>query len=84
MPRRKKKPEEPKGPQGPQGNEWVQTTAEAFDVAHRELPAGQFPSAEAVAAAIQQVGPPLVGGGSSSSSAGAAEVPLSQARLGVA
>ena len=78
MPTRKKKKQPPKGPQG---DEWVQGAAEAFDAAHRNLPAGGLPSAEDVAARVRQVAPPVVGGGSSSS-AGAAEVPYSQARLG--
>ena len=81
MPTRKKKKKEPEKPKGPQGNEWVQGAAEAFDAAHRNLPAGGLPSAEDVAARVRQVAPPVVGGGSSSS-AGAAEVTYSQARLG--
>ena len=67
--------------QGPGTGEWVQSAAAAFDEAYHSLPAGRLPSAEESARAVAKIASPVVGAGSSSS-AGAAEVPLSQARLG--
>ena len=77
---KKKEPKkEPAPPPGPQGPEWVQSVAEAYDEAHRDLPAGRLRGQADVEAAVLQAGPPLPGG---SSSSGAAQVPVSQARMG--
>ena len=54
MPTRKKKKQPLKGPQS---EEWVQGAAEAFDAAHRNLPAGGLPAAEDEAARVRQVAP---------------------------
>ena len=59
----------------------MQSAAAGWDAAYHDMPAGRLPSAEESARAVAAVAPPVVGAGSSSS-AGAAEVPLSQARLG--
>ena len=75
----KKEPKKEPRPRGPQGPEWVQSAAEAYDEAHRDLPAGRLRGQADVEAAVLQAGPPLPGG---SSSSGAAQVTVSQARLG--
>ena len=69
-----------KEPKGPQGSQWVQQAGRAYDEAHRALPAGQTPEQAHVETAVLEVAQPTVAGGSSSS--GAAEVPISQARMG--
>ena len=77
---KKKEPKKEPTPSGSQGSQWVEIAGRAYDEASQAVPAGRLPKQADVEAAVLEVGPPPVGGGSSSS--GAAQVPVSQARMG--